>query len=179
MQVKVLNSPDKDFKPFVVRAVEFYAENLISSKRLRDNIHLTVKFNPNLKVWAFASIEDYNASNKPRDFLIEIHPWLGAAELLKTLAHEMVHIKQYVMGETNETLSKWKGMSIDSDAIDYYEHPWEMEAYSLETGLWTKFAVKEELWNVFVGIVDPDGPIQKRDIKWKKVKNENCSTSNG
>jgi hypothetical protein len=179
MQVKVINCPDKDFKPFVKRAVEFYAQNLITSKRLRDNIHLTVKFNPNIKVWAFASIEDYNASNKAREFLIELHPWIGAIEIFKTLAHEMVHIKQFAYGETNETLSKWKGITIDSDDIDYYHHPWELEAYSLETGLWTKFATKEELWNVFEGITNPDAPIVKEDIKWKYVNDEDSTTING
>lgn len=167
MQVRIVNCPDKDFKPFVKRSVNFYAENLIPSKRLRDNVYLTIKFNPKLTVWAFASIEEYNSSNKAREFLIEIHPWIGAAEILKTLAHEMVHIKQFVHGETNETLSKWKGLSIDSDAIDYYQQPWELEAYSLETGLWTKFAIKEGLWNVFEGIGNPEGPIEKLDIKWK------------
>lgn len=179
MQVKVINCPDKDFKPFVKRAVEFYAENLIQSKRLRDNIHLTIKFNPNIKVWALASIEEYNASNKAREFLIELHPWIGAIEIFKTLAHEMVHIKQFAYGETNETLSKWKGVSIDPDSIDYYHHPWELEAYSLETGLWTKFATKEELWNVFEGITNPDAPIVKEDIKWKYVNDEDSTTING
>jgi hypothetical protein len=177
MQIKVINCPDKDFKPFVKRAVEFYAQNLIPSKRLRDNIFLTIKFDDKLQVWALASIEEYNASNKAREFLIEIHPWIGAAEIFKTLAHEMVHIKQFVNGETNETLSKWKGISIDSDAIDYYHHPWELEAYSLETGLWTKFAVKEELWNVFEGISNPDAPIVKEDIKWKYLNAENITLS--
>jgi hypothetical protein len=179
MKVRIINCPDKDFKPFVKRGVEFYAQNLIKSKRLRDNIHLKIKFNSKLTVWAFASIEDYNASNKAREFLIEIHPWIGAAEILKTLAHEMVHIKQFVHGETNETLSKWKGISIDADSLDYYHHPWELEAYSLETGLWTKLAVKEELWNVFEGISNPDAPIVKEKIKWKFLKDENSTTSNG
>jgi hypothetical protein len=177
MQIKIVNCPDKDFKPFVKRSVNFYAENLIPSKRLRDNIFLTIKFDDKLQVWALASIEEYNASNKAREFLIEIHPWIGAAEIFKTLAHEMVHIKQFVNGETNETLSKWKGISIDSDAIDYYHHPWELEAYSLETGLWTKFAVKEELWNVFEGISNPDAPIVKEDIKWKYLNAENITLS--
>ena len=179
MKVRIINCPDKDFKPFIERAVEFYAQNLIHSKRIRDNIHLTIKFNSKITVWAFASIEEYNASKKAREFLIEIHPWIGAGSILETLAHEMVHIKQFAHGETNETLSKWKGIPIDSDSIDYYHHPWELEAYSLETGLWTKFAVKEELWNVFEGISNPDAPIVKKDIKWKYLTDENSTTCNG
>jgi hypothetical protein len=169
MKVSILGCPDKDFKPFVKGAVNFYAEQLIPSKRLRDNINLTIKFNEKLTVWAFASIEDYNASNKPRDFLIEIHPWIGAKTILGTLAHEMVHIKQFVNLETNDTLSKWKGSPIDSDSIDYYHHPWELEAYSLETGLFTKYAIKNHLWEIFEDISNPDAPIVKEEIKWKNI----------
>jgi hypothetical protein len=168
MKLSILNCPDKDFKFYVKDSVLFYAEQLIPSKRLRNNVHLTVKFNEKLDFWGLASIEDYNASNKPRQFLIEMHPWIGAKSIIKTLAHEMVHIKQFVNGETNETLSKWKGTPIDSDNLDYYLHPWEMEAYSLEPGLFTKYVVKQQLWNVFEEIINPDAPIEKCEIGWKK-----------
>jgi hypothetical protein len=169
MKISILNCPDKEFKPFVRDSLMFYAEQLIPSKRLRDNINLTIKFNEKIDVWAFASIEDYNASNKPRDFLIEIHPWIGARNIFKTLAHEMVHIKQFVNLETNDTLSKWKGVPIDSDAIDYYQHPWELEAYGMEIGLFTNYAVKNTLWEFFTDISNPDAPIVKEEIKWKNV----------
>jgi len=169
MKISILNCPDKEFKPFVRDSLMFYAEQLIPSKRLRNNIHLTIKFNEKIDVWAFASIEDYNASNKPRDFLIEIHPWIGARNIFKTLAHEMVHIKQFVNLETNDTLSKWKGVPIDSDVIDYYQHPWELEAYGMEIGLFTNYAVKNVLWEFFADINNPDAPIVKEEIKWKNV----------
>jgi hypothetical protein len=112
-------------------------------------------------------------------FTMVLSSRIDCEKLIEVIAHEMVHIKQFAHGETNETLSKWKGISIDSDAIDYYLHPWELEAYSLETGLWTKFAVKEELWDVFEGISNPDAPIKKEDIKWKYLTDENRTSSNG
>ena len=168
MRLSILNCPDKEFKPYVKRGAQFYLEELVPSKRMRQNIFITIKFNEKLDVWGFASIEDYNASNKPREFLIELHPWIGAKNILRTLAHEMVHIKQYIMLETNESLSKWKGTPIDPDTIDYFLHPWEMEAHSLEPGLLTKFVVKERLWEVFDEINDPDAPIEKKNIGWKK-----------
>lgn len=168
MRLSILNCPDKEFKPYVKRGAQFYLEELVPSKRMRQNVFITIKFNEKLDVWGFASIEDYNASNKPRDFLIELHPWIGAKNILRTLAHEMVHIKQYLMLETNESLSKWKGTPIDPDTIDYFLHPWEMEAHSLEPGLLTKFVVKEKLWEVFDEINNPDAPIEKKDIGWKK-----------
>jgi hypothetical protein len=167
MKLRIVNCPDKEFKPYVERAIHFYGQNLIS-KRLLDNINLKVKFNPNLNVYGFASIEDHNASGKARDFLIEIHSWIGAKEILKALAHEMVHIKQFAYDETNDTLTKWRGMKINSDDIDYYNHPWEIEAYGMDEGLFTKFAISEKLWEVFNEINDPDAPIQKKKIGWKK-----------
>lgn len=168
MKLSIIGCPDKDFKYYVKDSVLFYSEHLISSKRLRDNIMLTIKFNPKLSVWGFASIEDYNASNKPREFLIELHSWIGAKNILRTLAHEMVHIKQFVYEETDEKLSKWKGSPVDSDALDYYLHPWEMEANSLEDWLLEKYVIDKKLWEVFGDIKNPDGPIEKQEIFWKK-----------
>lgn len=80
----------------------------------------------------------------------------------------MVHIKQYARCEINDSLSKWKGQRINSENLDYYSHPWEMEAYSMEVGLFTKFAVKEKLWEVFADVSNPDAEIRKTEINWKK-----------
>jgi hypothetical protein len=167
MKLKVIKSPDRNFTPYIKRAANFYAQYLIPGKKLRNNLELFIKFNHKMPYFGLAQIEDYNLSGKPRTFLVEIHPWIGAKEILRTLAHEMVHVKQFVNGETNENLSKWMGVPIDSDAIDYYHQPWEMEAYSIEIGMFTKFVAKEQLWKVFKGINNPDSKIIKTDIKWK------------
>lgn len=167
MNLKVIKSPDRNFTPYVKKAIHFYGQYLIPSKKLRNNINLTVKFNHKMPYYGQACIQDYNASNKPRMFLIEVHPWIGAREILRTLAHEMVHVKQYAKCETNESLSKWMGTPIDSETVDYYHHPWEMEAYSIEIALFNKFVIKEQLWNVFRDISNPDQSITKTQIKWK------------
>lgn len=178
MRLSIINCPDKDFRPFLKKSAYFYLETLVPSKRMRENIFIQIKFDEKLDVFGTACIEDYNASNKPREFVIELHPWIGAKNILKTLAHEMVHIKQFINLETNESLSKWKGKPIDPDSIDYYSHPWEMEAHSLEGALLTKYAIKEELWNVFEEFYNPNAPIQVTPIKWKnkskKVKKTSC-----
>jgi hypothetical protein len=167
MQLSIVGCPDKKhFRPYVKRAALFYAEQLISSK-LRENIYLRIKFNPKIDVYGYASILEYNSSRKAREFEIEIHPGIGAAEILKCLAHEMTHIKQYAYSETNETLTRWKGNRVDSDVIDYWNQPWEIEAYGMESGLFSKFAVKEKLWEVFFGIQNPDAPIEPEPLGWK------------
>ena len=167
MNVKVSNCPDKYFKPFVERAALFYAKELIPNARIRNNCHTLIRFDGKLSEYGYASVEDYNTKKEPREFLIEIHPGIGSRKILETLAHEMVHIKQYIMGETNDELSVWRGKKYDSDKIDYWNHPWEIDAHGRETGLLTKFAVAECLWEVFDDFKDPNVPIVSTPIRWK------------
>jgi len=168
MQLSIVGCPDKQrFRPYVKRAAMFYAQELMTPKML-ENIYLRIKFNSKIPVYGYAEILEYNESRKAREFEIEINPNIGAADILKCLAHEMVHIKQYAYNETNETLTRWKGRKVDSDNVDYWVQPWEIEAFGTEVGLFAKFAIKEKLWNVFYGIQNPDGAIQKEELGWKE-----------
>lgn len=170
MRLSVNGCPDKKrFLPYVRRAIDFYCEKLMS-KKLLENIHLRVKFNDKLEYYGCASVKEYNDSGKPREFIIEIHPGTGAYGIIKTLAHEIVHIKQFAYCETNESLTRWKGSKIDPCDVDYYWHPWEIEAYGLEVGLFTKFVIQERLWEVFKDFCKPDDPILSTKIEWLKDK---------
>jgi len=78
-----------------------------------------------------------------------------------------VHIKQFVYGETNEALTRWKGKKVSGD-IDYWFEPWEIEARGLELALFTKFAIEEKLWNVFKDVNNLDEPIEIEPLGWKE-----------
>jgi hypothetical protein len=122
-------------------ALEFFASSLFTPQMKR-NIEVRVR-QRDLGTWhGFASIEDYNMLNQPRSFVIELHKKDTEVEKLKTLAHEMVHIKQYVRNELNESMNTWKGRKIDSDAIDYNDQPWEVEANQLGDELYERYANK-------------------------------------
>ena len=59
-------------------------------------------------------------------------------EILKTLAHEIVHVKQYVMGElkSRDAGLLYKGTNHEPDNLmEYFELPYEIEAYGREKGL--------------------------------------------
>ena len=59
-------------------------------------------------------------------------------EILKTLAHELVHVKQYVMGELRwrDAGLLYKGINHSPDNLmEYFELPYEIEAYGREKGL--------------------------------------------
>lgn len=167
MQIKVFNCPDKKFKPYVEEATRFYANELIENKRILKNCHVAIRFDGKMDMYGFADIVEVNTKNKPRGFLIELHPGIGAKNILSTLAHEMVHVKQYINGELNDEMTLWKGKKVDSDKMDYWVHPWEIEAYGIEAGLLYKFVIMNQLCNIFQDFKDPVTPIVSTPIKWK------------
>ena len=166
MQLSIVGCPVKErFRPYVKIAAIFFAEQLISKKML-ENIYLRIKFDSKLEVYGYASVEEYNDSGKPREFCIEINPNIGAHDILETLAHEMVHVKQYAYSEMNEACTRWLGNKVP-EGLDYYNEPWEIEAYGMSRGLFSKFVSKEKLWEVFKNISDPDSPIEIESLGWK------------
>jgi hypothetical protein len=83
----------------------------------------------------------------PREFTIKLDSTQKIKEILKTLAHEMVHIKQYARGELKDlaygdSICKWHDKFIRYDKLNYYDHPWEIEAYGREYGLVIRWAYK-------------------------------------
>lgn len=78
----------------------------------------------------------YCYSDDPRTFEIEIKKGLTLYDLVSTVCHEMVHVKQYARGELKQldAGSKWKSKII-SDDTEYMEQPWEKEAFRMERDL--------------------------------------------
>ena len=73
-----------------------------------------------------------------RHFEIEIDKKMGINELVTTICHEMVHVKQYARNEMNDGIvkgrAKWKTKFIAEDT-NYWDLPWEKEAYRMEKKL--------------------------------------------
>lgn len=158
--------PDERFNEYVQRASQFYAEQLFPKQLLR-HLVVSVKFSKHLDAFGYTSVEKRNSKGLAREFLIELHPYITGKEILKTLAHEFVHVKQYAYEELNESQTEWQGEPFDSDAVDYYELPWEIEAHGHEIGLFTNFAKKESLWNVLENVYNPDTPVEPVPLGWK------------
>jgi hypothetical protein len=64
-------------------------------------------------------------------------------QILETLAHELVHAKQFLRGEINLRNQIWRGIRgpYDCKRVKYMHTPWEKEAYNQE-----KF-LKELYWD--------------------------------
>lgn len=60
-------------------------------------------------------------------------------EIASTIAHELVHIKQYIRRELSQGATVWKGQKIPvgprGGTIRYRDQPWEKEAFRREKEL--------------------------------------------
>jgi hypothetical protein len=80
--------------------------------------------------------------NCANEFVLSIDRNLSQDELIKTICHEMVHVKQGVRNElsaSNKFCRIWKGSKYN---ISYRHSPWEIEAYYLEEKLFNSFMEK-------------------------------------
>jgi hypothetical protein len=91
---------------------------------------------------------DATRPDRPKEFELEIHSKMKLRKILETVAHEMVHVKQYARGElyqgTIVNKHRWQGKWIDKDP-DYWDQPWEIEAHGREAGLFIRWAEAEGL----------------------------------
>lgn len=78
----------------------------------------------------------------PNEFEIRLDSAMHHQALIRALAHEMVHIKQYVYGEMRDAGPKrviWNGKKHVFDGYTYWDSPWEIEAYGREIALLEHF----------------------------------------
>lgn len=80
-----------------------------------------------------------------RQFEIEASNKLSLRKLLETIAHEMVHVKQYARRELHPTTDAWCGKTYNPKKVSYWDLPWEIEAHGRETGLFVRWAEKERV----------------------------------
>jgi len=142
MLVSISGLSDKKFEHAVAKASTFYLD-LLLPKHLIKHITVDINFVGRLddKATGYCEVIGHNKRNKPREFEIQIQKNKSKRYMMMTLAHEFVHLKQYAMGELDENMCVWKGRRIAS-SVNYWDHPWEIEAYGREYGLWARFSEK-------------------------------------
>ena len=83
----------------------------------------------------------YQLNDNSRQFKITIKKGLSLFDLISTICHEMVHLKQYARKELrwcNKTSNRMWKKSVYND-VSYDNQPWEREAYRLEKRLAIEF----------------------------------------
>ena len=128
-----------DLHAMALAAVYSYTKQL-GINRLRSNIE--VRFHK--KTFIDGSVEGYCEAVDNRNFIIDVCLY---GNWLATLAHEFVHLKQFVKGELydyEDGSVKWKSKVYRDGKVSYEDAPWEKEAYRLEYKLY------EEFWDRYV-----------------------------
>ena len=82
-----------------------------------------------------------------RTFEIEVDRTQPLRRLLETVAHEMVHVKQYARRELHPSKHTWCGKTYNPDKVSYWDLPWEIEAHGREIGLFIRWAEENKLSN--------------------------------
>lgn len=140
-KIKIIGSAKKVKTRSVCSAAEFFCDYLL--KRLSRNVYVEIKLKKNLykntKCFGFATWLDEESRNH-REFEIELDAGLGPVFLFRTLAHELVHVRQYARKQLIDVqygnYQKWNGVMFNEHMVDYKKLPWEIEASNLEKELY-------------------------------------------
>lgn len=141
MKISTRGIPDNVTRSLCKESLSFYGEQLLGS-RLSKNIKILLVFEklPNM-FNAMCQWEDDN--HRCRNFVIIVNKNLNKKTILISLAHEMVHVKQYARGELKDYLRnntvKWKNRKFNLQTVKYWSSPWEKEAYKKDKILYEAF----------------------------------------
>ena len=80
-----------------------------------------------------------------REFEIEIDNSQPLRRLLETVAHEMVHVKQFARRELHPAKDTWYGKTYNPKKVSYWDLPWEIEAHGREVGLFVRWCEENDL----------------------------------
>ena len=135
---------NKAVRKLVEFAAWYYAEKLMG-KRTIANLEIDINLRKDLMSKdnneGTATWEDDNIF--PKEFLIELDVGVKIRNLLITLAHEMVHVKQWAKNEMYEYSKldevRFNKTKFNISEIDYWDYPWEIEAFGRQLGLFVRF----------------------------------------
>lgn len=142
----IVTGGTKTQRPLVKEAALFYLNSLFRNNRgMLSEVVLEIELVKDLFEYEGTKGDCAYADERvdPREFEVRLDSSMTNLALVATLAHEIVHVKQYVSGEMRDTalwnICIWRSKKIDWKKLDYFEHPWEIEAYGREDGLVEKF----------------------------------------
>ena len=115
---------DSGLQAYAILAIRSFAKQLGIS-RLKTNI--VVRMHNKIHVGEIGT-EGLCECLDSRNFIIDVALF---GNWLSTLAHEMVHVKQFAKGELDSALTQWKSNKYCGN-IDYWDQPWEKEARRLQ-----------------------------------------------
>ena len=141
MDVRVTGG-SKFQREIVHKVIEWTIKRLKLTRMSSLDIHIILR---KLRgVDGLCSTED----DSKRTFIIEAHKTLGLRQLIMTLIHEMVHVKQFAKNEMDDFhingRQRWKSGTVPKN-VSYYDMPWEKEAIRLQEKLTDEFWREDQI----------------------------------
>jgi hypothetical protein len=143
---------NKTTRKIVKLAAWWYAEKLMG-KRLIAGLDININLKKTLldkdghegtAIWEDESI-------RPKEFTIVLDSGCAIRNILITLAHEMVHVKQWAKGEMYEYVERdmvrFNNTKFNMSNINYWDYPWEIEAFGRQLGLFVRFCEDQGIAN--------------------------------
>ena len=149
MQIKCTGGTKNQKK--YAKSIALFCAGKLMHRNLIDNISLQIKFSKTLykDCGNLGNITWEDDNYKPREFVMEIDNTVRLRRVLESVAHEMVHLKQFAKGEMRDMMTadktEWFGETLHSRSLDYYDLPWEIEAHGRECGLFVRWAEAHKL----------------------------------
>ncbi len=137
--VVLVTGSGKNKRALVEEAAVFFKNQLMPRMK---NLWIDIKLRPNYEddgdcIWT-------DSYYRPREFHINLKSTNDEDHMIKTLAHEMVHVKQWAREEIKDgrdvTRALWKKTRlVDCQKTAYEDLPWEKEANKLEEILFERW----------------------------------------
>ena len=141
------NANDQAKKWVLEDATEFFAKKLMGTRlanllKIKVNVRkTTLDADTKGQVTMIAS-----GSIRQREYDIILDHARGLHQNLETLAHEMVHVRQKAKDQLQyrynygKIMARWKDNAVvPLNQIPYMDRPWEIEARSLQKGLYKDY----------------------------------------
>ncbi len=143
MEINVYSASNK-LESYVISAVEFAMAKFFDVKDLDKYISVDVDFTD-------LDVEGHCIDAGDGEFSIEVNKDLPMREKMIVLMHELVHMKQHIAGELEFggiiigkdglkcKTTTWMGAEFDEEGTDYFDRPWEIEAFGRQLGLFIRW----------------------------------------
>lgn len=139
----VIKGGNSSRKRYAQSITEFVALKLMPrlAPKLRINIEIIKGLSDKEDVYGDCIYDDEEF--RPKEFTIRVDSNLKMRAFIETIAHEMVHVKQFARGELYQSSRtakhRWQGNWLKKE-LDYWDRPWEIEAHGREVGLFIQWA---------------------------------------
>ena len=130
-EIRLYGSAKKMNRREIKEAATFFCDHLLG-KRLSRNVLVKIRLRKNFfkktKCFGMATWTDIDAKNhNHREYEVEIEADLGHIYLMRTLAHELVHVKQYARKELVDMCSgnyqMWNRVMYNENIVGYKNLP--------------------------------------------------------